>query len=168
MSDPAGRHVVISGGSRGLGEAIVRSLLSAGYRVSTFSRSTSLFIEEMKQRPDFFFSPADLADMPSVASFLKESEKHFGTAHALINCAAIAADGLLATLAENAIQKMLAVNVDGTLRFTRLVVRRMLSARKGGVIRLAGSDGSRLAWWRGQKCRVHCRARPGLYRRSIE
>ena len=29
---------------------------------------------------------------------------------------------------------MLAVNVDGTLRFTRLVVRRMLSARKGGVI----------------------------------
>jgi 3-oxoacyl-[acyl-carrier protein] reductase len=134
MNDPAGRHVVISGGSRGLGEAIVRSLLSAGYRVSTFSRSTSLFIEEMKNRPDFFFSPADLADMPSVALFLKESEKHFGTAHALINCAAIAADGLLATLAENAIQKMLAVNVDGTLRFTRLVVRRMLSARKGGVI----------------------------------
>jgi 3-oxoacyl-[acyl-carrier protein] reductase len=134
MSGLAGIHVVISGGSRGLGEAIVRGLLSEGCRVSTFSRASSPFIEEMQNKSGFFFAPADLAEFPSVASFLKESEKRFGPPYGLINCAAIAADGLLATLAESAIQKLLAVNAEGTLRFTRLAVRRMLSARSGGVI----------------------------------
>jgi 3-oxoacyl-[acyl-carrier protein] reductase len=134
MSGVAGRHVVISGGSRGLGEAIVGGLLSAGYRVSTFSRSSTPFIEEVQKNSAFFFAPADLANFPSVASFLKESEKHFGPPYGLINCAAIAVDGLLATLAESAIQKVLSINAEGTLRFTRLAVRRMLSARSGGVI----------------------------------
>jgi 3-oxoacyl-[acyl-carrier protein] reductase len=130
----AERHVIISGGSKGLGKAIVQGLLDSGYRVSTFSRSSSSFIEEVKTQDRFFFTPADLANFPSVATFLKEAEKRFGPPYGLINCAAVAVDGLLATIAENAIQKLLAVNAEGTLRITRAVVRRMLSARTGGVI----------------------------------
>jgi 3-oxoacyl-[acyl-carrier protein] reductase len=130
----AERHVIISGGSKGLGKAIVQGLLDSGYRVSTFSRSSSSFIEEVKTQDRFFFTPADLANFASVATFLKEAEKRFGPPYGLINCAAVAVDGLLATIAENAIQKLLAVNAEGTLRITRAVVRRMLSARTGGVI----------------------------------
>jgi 3-oxoacyl-[acyl-carrier protein] reductase len=130
----SGKHVIISGGSRGLGKAIVEGLLDAGYRVSTFSRASSSFIDEIKKRDGFFFAPADLADFSSVAAFLRESERHFGPPFGLINCAAIAVDGLLATIPENAIQKLLAVNAEGTIRITRSVVRRMLSARTGGVI----------------------------------
>lgn len=128
------RHVVISGGSRGLGKAIVEGLLDAGYRVSTFSRNSSEFVERLAGREDFYFAPADLVDGPSVSSFLKSAEALFGRPYALINCAAIAVDGLLATTPEDSIRKLLLVNAEGTLRFTRLVVRRMLSARSGGVI----------------------------------
>jgi 3-oxoacyl-[acyl-carrier protein] reductase len=131
------RHVIISGGSRGLGRAIVSGLLESGYRVSTFSRTRSEFIEKLagnEGNERFFFAPADLADGPSVAAFLKSAYAKFGNPYGLINCAAIAADGVLATMPEESIRKLLAVNGEGTLRLTRLVVRKMLVANAGGVI----------------------------------
>lgn len=130
----AGRHIVISGGSRGLGRAVVTSLLSAGYRVSTFSRVSTDFVEHASENRDFFFAAADLADAASVSGFLKSAESKFGPPYGLINCAAIAVDGLLAVTPTDKIGKMISVNVEGTLGFTRLVVRRMLRARQGGVI----------------------------------
>ncbi len=129
-----GRHIVISGGSRGLGKAIVIGLLGAGYRVSTFSRGPSEFTQQMEGNDKFLFLPADLGDGKSVSAFLKCAEKSFGSPYGLINCAAIAADGVLATMPEDRIRELVSVNVDGTLQFTRLVVRRMLQSRDGGVI----------------------------------
>lgn len=137
MTDQAsrlGRHIIISGGSRGLGKAIVSALLGAGYRVSTFSRTSSEFIEKMRANDRFFFSTADLSDGKSVSAFLKSAEGSFGLPYALINCAAIAADGILATMPEERIRKLVDINVDGTLQFTRLVVRKMLRSQDGGVI----------------------------------
>jgi len=128
------RHVLVSGGSRGLGKAIVQGLLTSGYRVSTFSRNSSEFVEKVAGEERFYFDRADLEDRPSVSSFLKSAEARFGYPYALINCAAIAVDGLLATAAEDSIRQLLLVNGEGTIRFTRLVVRRMLSAKRGGVI----------------------------------
>lgn len=125
---------MISGGTRGLGRAIVQGLLDAGYRVSTFSRKSSPFVEGLAGRDGFYFDLGDLADRPSVSSFLKTAESKFGSPYALINCAAVAVDGLLATTPEDSIRNMLLVNAEGTMRFTKLVVRRMLSARSGGVI----------------------------------
>ena len=136
MTDTSGgdRHIVISGGSRGLGRAIVSGLLDAGYRVSTFSRKPSEFIEKGVSNSKLFYARADLADGASTSAFLKSAEAAFGIPYGLINCAAIAADGLLALIPDDTIRKLLAVNAEGTLRLTKLVVRRMLFARKGGVI----------------------------------
>jgi 3-oxoacyl-[acyl-carrier protein] reductase len=128
------RHILISGGSRGLGKAIVAALLNEGYRVSTFSRTPSEFTLQMTSNARFFFMPADLADGASVSAFLKSAEARFGLPYGLINCAAIAADGVFATTPENEIRKLVAVNVEGTLLFTRLVVRRMMTTQTGGVI----------------------------------
>ncbi len=128
------RHIIISGGSRGLGKAIVSGLLESGYRVSTFSRRKSEFVQQLTGHDKFFFTPADLSDGPSIAAFFKSARVAFGEPYGLINCAAVAADGLLATMPEDSIRKLLAVNGEGTLRLTRLVVRRMLMAKAGGVI----------------------------------
>jgi len=129
-----GRHITISGGSQGLGQAIVAALLDAGYRVSTFSRNRSDFIQTMTSNERFFYAPADLADRSSVSTFLKSAEAAFGPPYGLINCAAMGTHGVLATMPEDLIRKLLLVNVEGTLQLTKLVVRRMLVARAGGVI----------------------------------
>lgn len=128
------RHVVVSGGSRGLGESLVAGLLEAGYRVSTFSRSATEFTDGLAANERFLFATADLLDAEAVSAFLKRADSTFGAPYALVNCAAVAVDGLLATTPDQAIEKALAVNVGGTLRLTKLVVRRMLLAKAGGVI----------------------------------
>jgi 3-oxoacyl-[acyl-carrier protein] reductase len=128
------RHVLISGGSRGLGKAIVEGLLREGYRASTFSRKATPFVEEMTRNEKFFYQPADLGDGPSLSVFVKAAEAKLGPMFGLVNCAAIAADGLLAMMSEDTISKLMTVNGEGTLKLTRLVVRRMMRANQGGSI----------------------------------
>ena len=129
-----GRHVILSGGSRGLGKAIVQGLLESGYRVSTFSRKPSDFIEQHLQNKNLFFRAADVADSESVAQFVNAAEANFGGPFGLINCAGIAMDGVIATMSDSSLEKLVSVNLLGTLRLTRLVVRKMLVNHAPGVI----------------------------------
>jgi 3-oxoacyl-[acyl-carrier protein] reductase len=133
-TNPTSRHILISGGSRGLGKAIVAGLLRSGYSVSTFSRRETEFTRELKGNDQFLFGMADLSNIASVSAFCKLAEGKFGIPHGLINCAAIAAEGVFATMPETQIKELVATNVEGTILFTRLVVRRMLRAQQGGVI----------------------------------
>jgi 3-oxoacyl-[acyl-carrier protein] reductase len=128
------RHVILSGGSRGLGRAFVESLLANGYNVSTFSRSPTEFTKELATGESFFYMSANSADPKSLADFVKAAENRFGCPYGLINCAGIAVDGVLATMTDEAIEGVLDINLKGTLRLTKLVTRRMLLAREGGVI----------------------------------
>jgi 3-oxoacyl-[acyl-carrier protein] reductase len=137
VSDPsttAARHVLISGGSRGLGESLVTGLLDAGYFVSTFSRRKTEFTEQNAANANFFFETADIADAKSLDGFLRAAESKLGTFYGLINCAGIAADGVLATMPEQQLESVVSVNLTGALRLTRRVLRRMLLNSTGGVI----------------------------------
>lgn len=127
-------HVIVSGGSRGLGMCLVRDLLAAGCRVSTFSRKATAFTDEQHGNPALFFSPADVADSHSTAAFLEAAEARLGPPRALVNCAGIAVDGVLATMPPERIDQVVDVNLRGTLHFTRQVLRRMLLHREGGSI----------------------------------
>jgi 3-oxoacyl-[acyl-carrier protein] reductase len=128
------RHVVISGASRGLGSALVRGFLDAGYKVSAFSRKSSDFVQGLGDNKNFYFAAADLSDASAMSAFVKSAEAALGPVYGLVNCAATAADGLLATTPDDSIRKVLAVNAEGTIRLTRLVVRRLLIGKSGGVV----------------------------------
>jgi len=69
-------------------------------------------------------------------------EKH-GEVHALVNNSAVAQDGVLATLPEVEIGRMLAINLEGTLRLTRHAIRSMLKQRGGRIINISSIIGSR-------------------------
>jgi len=128
------KHVILSGGSRGLGEAIVDSLLANGYGVSTFSRTPTEFTKGLADNADFFYASADCADEKSMEAFLKAAESKLGRPYALINCAGVAVDGVLATMADSAIEEVVDINLKGALRLTKLVIRRMLLGNGDAVI----------------------------------
>jgi 3-oxoacyl-[acyl-carrier protein] reductase len=134
MSSGQNRHVVVSGGSRGLGKALVEGLLVEGYRVSTFSRSATEFTQSLSGNPNFFFAAADIVDHENVDKFLTAAEKKFGIPFGLVNCAGIAVDGVLAMFAEDQIEKVIDINLVGALVLTRRVVRKMLLSKQGGSI----------------------------------
>ncbi len=128
------RHVVISGGSRGLGRALVTGLLRAGYRVSTFSRSKTEFTESCAGDRRFFYGEADVCDSQSLAHFLTIAHDRFGPPYGLVNCAGAATVGVLSLLRDDQIDQAIATNLRGTLTFTRLALRQMRLAASGGSI----------------------------------
>ena len=138
-------HVIISGGSRGRGEALVADLLAAGYRVSTFSRTTTPFIQKtLAERPrDFAFLQADLRNPASLSDFVARAASLLGPPYGLINNAGVAVDGVLATMPPAEIEQALAINLQGTILLTREVVRRMLLHPQGRVLNTSSVIGTR-------------------------
>jgi 3-oxoacyl-[acyl-carrier protein] reductase len=130
----ARKHVVISGGSRGLGQALVDGLLRAGYLVSTFSRKPTEFVSGLASESDFYFEQADVRDPASTKRFLEAARARFGPPHGLVNCAGIAVVGVLALLRDDQIDAAVATNLRGAMTLTRQVVRQMRLLKEGGAI----------------------------------
>ena len=65
-ADGASRHVMVTGGSRGLGAAMIEGLLADGYRVSTCSRKKSANIEKLLAKPElgsrFFWGACEVGE----------------------------------------------------------------------------------------------------------
>ena len=97
------RVAVVSGGSRGLGEAIVADLLGSGAVVATFSRSATPWIERRRAAdPDassFHWEAIDGGDFPRLGEFVRGVVRRFGPIDVLVNNMATISDGLLALCA---------------------------------------------------------------------
>ena len=131
--------VLVSGGSRGLGLGLVRALLGYGHKVATFSRSTSPDVRSLgKEFPDTFrFVEADIADQDQTAGVIAEAEQSLGPIGVLVNNAAVVNEALLARQAVEDIDRLIDINLRGTLLLTRQVVRGMMIRRYGRIINVS-------------------------------
>ncbi len=148
--DPNKRHIIISGGSKGLGYSLCQSLLEdknyPGYFISTFSRTKTAEMDELLQRyPDsFYYAELDIHDGKALIDYVEEACKRSSNLYGLINNAAIVQAGVLATLPEVEIMKMLEVNVTSALMLTRLFLRKMLQEEgKGRIVNISSICGLR-------------------------
>ncbi len=121
---------LISGGSRGLGLALVEHLLERGDAVATFSRSGSPALAALaKAHPDRLASEQlDITDSAAIGDFITRMAARFGRLDHCVANAAIAHEGVLATTRDDEIDSMLAVNLRGAIIFIRECVRQMLAA----------------------------------------
>ena len=146
MIDPQGDVVLVSGGSRGLGAELCRQFLAAGYRVATFSRTASPFVEQLAGEPGsdqrFLFRRVDLTDRAACVRLVGEIEERFGPIRVLINNAGIAKDGLLAELHPEYIDQVIATNLTGAIQLTRIVVQSMLRLDWGRIINISSITSS--------------------------
>lgn len=138
-------HVIVSGGSKGLGLAIIQDLLSHGYSVSTFSRVKTPEIEalQQKQLDAFYYEQVDIQQIAALSSFMHRVVERYKNLYGLINNAAVVQEGVLATLAEVEIEKMVSINLVGALNLTRLFLRKMLSAKGGRIVSISSIVGQR-------------------------
>jgi 3-oxoacyl-[acyl-carrier protein] reductase len=119
---------VVSGGSRGLGLAVVERLLARGDRVATFSRSGSSALEALAAAHParLHAERLDAADAAALRGFVARVAGRFGRIDHCIANAAIAHEGVLATASDDEIDAMLAVNLRGPIVLVRECVRQML------------------------------------------
>lgn len=140
------KHILLSGGNRGLGLAIGKLMLREGYTVTTFSRTRTTEIDELeKEHPNTFgYLQGDLGDRDSLSTIVRQCVKDRGPLFGVINNSAMAVDGVLATLPVVEIERMIDVNLTGSIALTRLVLRSMLKSNDGGrVINISSIVGIR-------------------------
>jgi len=122
---------LVSGGSRGLGLAIVERLLERGDEVATFSRSGSESLDRLGERHGhrLVAERLDASDAEAVRGFVARVGERFGRIDHCVANAAIAHEGVLATMTDAEIDAMLAVNLRGSIVLVREAVRQMLVNR---------------------------------------
>jgi 3-oxoacyl-[acyl-carrier protein] reductase len=120
---------LVSGGSRGLGLAIVARLLARGDCVATFSRSGSSSLAALAAaHPDrLHVESLDGSDSAAVIGFVGRVVERFGRLDHCIANAAIAHEGVLATMRDDEIDSMLTVNVKASIVLVRECLRQMLA-----------------------------------------
>ncbi|MEN0064693.1 MAG: SDR family NAD(P)-dependent oxidoreductase [Myxococcota bacterium] len=139
------RGVIVSGGSRGLGLAIVRRCLSEGYAVSAFARSATAEMraleEELPER--FTFSEVDGRDERAVAALVRDATERFEL-WGLVNNAAVGQDHLLCHLPLTRLRDIVDIDIVAPMVLTRAVVKRMLLNEEGGrIVNISSICGSR-------------------------
>ena len=141
------RVIVISGGSRGLGQAFVQHLLERGEIVCTFSRKETDFVHSLRKDARFAgrftFEVVDIADARAVHAYVRSVADRHGRIDALINNAGLARDGLIATTPFDDLDVQVKTNLQGSLYLTRACVRYMLIARSGRIINISSIVGLR-------------------------
>jgi 3-oxoacyl-[acyl-carrier protein] reductase len=131
--------VIVTGTSGGLGGAIVRRLIAADYDVVGVARravtSLDLGLDDAADR--YHHRCFDLADTDGIAGLVSGIVAEIGRPYALVNNAALGADGMLPTMHNSEIETMIAVNVTAPIVLSKYAVRHMLSARRGRIVNIS-------------------------------
>jgi len=141
------RKVIVTGGSRGLGLAIVRRLVCEGYGAIVVARrmndllAASLEEAERSHPGSVQFAPFDLEDVGGLRHFVKELRTEAGPIYGLVNNAAAGTDGSLALMPGAQIERLIRLNVLSPIILTKYVVRHMLADGGGRIVNVASIAG---------------------------
>ena len=141
-----GRVVLVTGGSRGIGRAIVLRLAQAGARVAfTYATRTDAARDTAAQArqagaADVTFFPCDMADARAVADLPSLVDGRWGRLDVLVNNAGLTRDGPFALLPREQWQEVLTVNLVNTIRLTEAALP-MLERTRGVVISVSSLAG---------------------------
>ncbi len=139
-----GKKVFVTGGSRGIGAAIVKHLASQGAQVA-FSYSSQPASAEavLKELPGLghFIVPLQLQNEESVISACEQVLAHFGELDAVVNNAGITKDQLLLRMKTEDFDAVIQTNLRGTFLVTKTLLKSMLKARKGSIVNITSVIG---------------------------
>lgn len=135
-------NVLVTGGGRGIGEAIVRTLAKK-YKVAfTYNQSEekALSLEkELEGRVKAF--KCDVSSADDVKRMAEEVRSAFGKINMLVNNAGVSMTKLFQDLSDDDWRKVLGVNLDGTFFVTREFVPDMISAGFGRIVNVSSMWG---------------------------
>jgi 3-oxoacyl-[acyl-carrier protein] reductase len=145
----AGKIAIVTGGSRGIGRAIVELLSAEGADVTFFYRENAVAAAEVMAAAAggrIASEQVDIRDSKACAAAVERVAERCGRIDILVNNAGLIRDNQLAAMDDDDVKLVLDTNVGGVFNVVRAVVPHMIVQRAGKIINLssvAGEKGGR-------------------------
>lgn len=139
------KTALVTGASRGIGEAVARRLAAQGARVILASRSVER-LEELAEEilgdgGDAYALALDLSEPGAVPEVLGDLPSEWSEIDVLVNNAGVTADNLLARLSLEEWERVLRTNLTGAYAVTKHTIRGMMRRRWGRIISISSVIG---------------------------
>src|SRR5579863_2684755 len=137
------KNVIVTRGSRGLGLAMCGALAASGYRVIALARNGTDGLAAAGRaaadggRGAIEFRSCDLSDVGGIAPLVRALRADFGPIYGLVNNAGLGTSGILSSMRDQDIQRLIQLNTVSPILLSKYVVRSMMAQREGRIINIA-------------------------------
>lgn len=141
------KTALVTGGSRGIGAAVVRKLASQGANIAlVYAGNTEAAEAVCRECREQFGVKAEayrcnVADFNETKQTVNQIKADFGTVNILVNNAGITRDGLIATMREQDFDDVLSVNLKGSFNMIRHCTGMFIRNRGGRIINISSVTG---------------------------
>jgi 3-oxoacyl-[acyl-carrier protein] reductase len=140
------QHVIVTGGTRGIGAGITESFLKAGATVvATYSgndEAAQKFKDHLSSFGDkLILKKFNVANASEVEAFFSDFDKQFPSLEILINNAGIRRDQIVASMGEGDWDAVIDTNLKGTYNMTKFAVLTMMKNRYGRIVNMSSVGG---------------------------
>ncbi|ADH99218.1 3-oxoacyl-[acyl-carrier-protein] reductase [Salisediminibacterium selenitireducens] len=141
-----GQHILVTGGSRGIGRAICLAFAQAGADVAVNYAGNEAKAEETAEAcrafgVDAFAVKADVSDSEAVKEMVKTVMDRFGSVEVLVNNAGITRDNLIMRMKEEEFDSVIDTNLKGVFNVSKALTRPMMKQRYGRIINVSSVVG---------------------------
>ncbi|MFR9673729.1 3-oxoacyl-[acyl-carrier-protein] reductase [Streptomyces sp. TR06-5] len=146
MTQDDKRVALVSGGSRGIGRAVVERLAADGHDVSFCYRSDDEAANALEKKLGelgvrVLARKVDVADADAVREWVAETQDTLGTVDVAVTAAGITRDNPLLMMSDDDWRQVRSVNLDGVYHVCRSVVFEMMKARSGSLVMISSVAG---------------------------
>lgn len=128
------RVAIVTGGASGIGAATVRRLLERGARVAIFDRDSAT-----PGSGECVTESVDVCDQAAVTAATERVLERWGRLDVLVNSAGVGAAGTILDNDEAEWQRVLDINLMGTVRTIRAALPHLIAARRSSVVNVASA-----------------------------
>ena len=137
-----GRVALVTGGSRGIGRAIVEALAAEGAKVAFVYASNQAAADELVAKlkssgTEALAIQANVKVKAEAEAAVEKTVETFGKIDILVNNAGIVRDTLVATMPEEKWRDVIETNLNSVYNFCNAVMRPMMSARFGRIVNMS-------------------------------
>ncbi len=144
------KTVLITGGSRGIGRAMVELFSSSGYAVAFTYKSSDGEAKSLQEATGALAIRADSASESQVIEAVRLAHRELGSVDCLINNAGVSSFSLFTDLSLDDWNSHLAVNLTGAFLYSKAIIPYMLEKKQGRIINITSMWGIT-----GSSCEVH-------------
>ncbi len=127
------KTMIVTGGSQGIGAAVVRTFLDKGYNIVATSRNITQS-KELPNSPRLVLVEGDIGQVATAVNVAETAVRKFGSIDALVNNAGIFFTKRFVDYTPEDFKRLVSTNLEGFIYITQLVIKQMLLQKLGGSV----------------------------------